>query len=96
VKEEAAISLKGATVLELGAGMGLCGLLAAQLGAREVVITDCSYVGLNVLLRNCNDARGVVQVDASILQLPSLCKVSHTLLRCAAEIWVLQMGHAVS
>jgi predicted RNA methylase len=79
VKEAAAISLRGATVLELGAGMGLCGLLAAQLGAREVVITDCSYVGLSVLLHNCNDARGVAQVlpDNRKLQLPSLCPYSH-------------------
>lgn len=93
VKEAVAISLKGATVLELGAGMGLCGLLAAQLGARAVVITDCSYVGLKVLLRNCNDARGVVQVlpPSSKLKLPSLCPNSH-FLRCGAEIWVLPDG----
>ena len=62
MQEAAAISLQGATVLELGAGMGLCGLLAAQLGARHVVITDCSYVGLKVLLSNCDDARRVTQV----------------------------------
>jgi predicted RNA methylase len=77
VKEAAAISLRGATVLELGAGMGLCGLLAAQLGAREVVITDCSYVGLGVLLRNCNDARGAAQVLPPNLPLPSPCPKSH-------------------
>lgn len=40
--------LQGRTVLELGAGMGLCGLLVSKLGALEVVITDCHYPGLKV------------------------------------------------
>mmetsp|Transcript_27786 Transcript_27786/g.52590 ORF Transcript_27786/g.52590 Transcript_27786/m.52590 type:complete len:314 (-) Transcript_27786:255-1196(-) len=44
--------LQGRTVLELGAGMGLCGLLVSKLGALEVVITDCHYPGLKVLLGN--------------------------------------------
>lgn len=42
--------IAGAKVLELGAGTGLCGLLAADMGARQVVITDCSYLALKAVL----------------------------------------------
>eukprot|EP00978_Attheya_sp_CCMP212_P009236 scaffold21809_cov52-Attheya_sp.AAC.3 len=38
-----AIKVKGQRVLELGAGCGLVGIVAATLGAREVMLTDLPY-----------------------------------------------------
>jgi predicted nicotinamide N-methyase len=58
------VSLKDAVVLELGAGCGLVGLVAARAGARKVYCTD---IGHDVLL-NCqknvehNNLRGTVTV----------------------------------
>lgn len=59
-----AARIKDAKVIELGAGTGLCGLLAACLGAREVVLTDCSYESLkqllpSVLYNSCGGERGI-------------------------------------
>lgn len=45
-------------VLELGCGVGLCGILASLLGASHVVLTDCSWDGLKALLPNVVGARG--------------------------------------
>jgi len=44
-------------VLELGCGVGLCGILASLLGSKHVVLTDCSWDGLKALLSNVNGAR---------------------------------------
>ncbi len=52
-----AASLSGLSVLELGAGVGILGCLAAQLGAREVWITDRAEI-LHVIQRNIR-ANGV-------------------------------------
>lgn len=55
-------ALRGADVLELGAGTGLAGLVAAGMGAR-VVQTDCSFEALAVCRRNglANGITGVEQ-----------------------------------
>lgn len=53
------------TVLELGAGRGLCGLLAHQMGS-SVCTTDCSYDDGRAFAqraaRTCRPCRGGVQV----------------------------------
>jgi SAM-dependent methyltransferase len=44
--------VKGRQVLEIGAGLGLCGIVANHLGAKQVVLTDGDTNALSELRRN--------------------------------------------
>lgn len=48
-------SLSGRKVLELGAGLGLCGIVAHHLGARQVVLTDGDIHALKQLRENVQE-----------------------------------------
>lgn len=57
--------ITGKHVLELGGGLGLCGILAGALGARRVYITDgdsASLTGMreNVIRNNCYNSDGCI------------------------------------
>merc|ERR1711981_255434 len=63
--------IKGRKVIELGAGMGLCGIGFAQMGA-QVILTDQSGIVHNVLGKNIdiNETRGHIEpgsAKASVL-----------------------------
>ena len=47
--------LEGASVLELGCGRALAGLVAAEMGAQRVVLTDCDDRALGLLLSNTKE-----------------------------------------
>mmetsp|Transcript_16458 Transcript_16458/g.23408 ORF Transcript_16458/g.23408 Transcript_16458/m.23408 type:complete len:295 (-) Transcript_16458:147-1031(-) len=46
--------VKGKNILELGAGLGLCGILANKIGARKVVMTDGDTDALSGMRQNVN------------------------------------------
>ena len=51
---------KGKNVLELGSGPGLCGFVAAKLGAQQVVLTDykrpvMELIGYNIKKQSKSD-----------------------------------------
>lgn len=59
-------SIKGTSVLELGAGTGIAGLMAAQLGASTVLLTDVSAV-LPSLAANIKLNKDIPTADGSAL-----------------------------
>jgi cyclopropane fatty-acyl-phospholipid synthase-like methyltransferase len=67
-------TLKGRRVLELGSGTGLCGLVAAKMGA-EVTLTDAHAVVLELLEESASYAG--VQVEALDWEAPQL-KIAQT------------------
>jgi predicted nicotinamide N-methyase len=58
------IDWASSSVLELGSGTGLCGILAAKLGARELVLTDLPE--LLPLLRRNAELNGVSEVTSAV------------------------------
>mmetsp|Transcript_52863 Transcript_52863/g.158227 ORF Transcript_52863/g.158227 Transcript_52863/m.158227 type:complete len:273 (-) Transcript_52863:188-1006(-) len=61
--------ITGRKVLELGAGLGLCGIVAHHLGAERVVLTDADTNALQEMRRNVNANRR----DDDEADDPSIC-----------------------
>ena len=69
LSQNAAEMVAGATVLELGAGMGACGLYAAALGASRVLLTDLAYDSeayRDLCQQNIEANRRLFQADARV------------------------------
>lgn len=60
--------VRGACVLELGAGCGLVGMLAARLGARATLITDGDAATVRLLRRNLARNAPLPRAAASVLR----------------------------
>ena len=67
-QEEGRALVQGARLVEVGAGLGVAGLLAAQLGASSAILTDSEPAALTLLRRNVA-ANPVVGCDISCGQL---------------------------
>ena len=61
--------VRGKSVLELGAGLGLCGMVAHHLGAKRVVLTDADTITLERmrgnLEKNCSKSVAASSKDGS-------------------------------
>ena len=72
-QEEPPVGMPGATVLELGAGSGLAGMVAERLGAARVVITDGDQTSCDLAAQNCGDNRIICdQSEGSRVQVERL------------------------
>ena len=89
--------LRGAAVLELGAGVGLAGLVAAQCGAAEVWLTDNEPSVLVLLEKNAARAAAVAAspcVSCRVADLSCGSARDHAALaaRAGRERWPLLVG----
>ena len=57
--------LAGRTIVELGAGTGVCGLACALLGARRVILTDLAEA-VPLLRKNASECAHLLGPDTSI------------------------------
>mmetsp|Transcript_32176 Transcript_32176/g.42428 ORF Transcript_32176/g.42428 Transcript_32176/m.42428 type:complete len:281 (+) Transcript_32176:111-953(+) len=90
--------LKGKSVLELGAGVGLNGLLAAALGSRPVVLTDINELSLRCLEKNvqANFPQNSVDVHFSRLEWGTTCKDDHLVEESSSKGFDLIIGSEVA